>query len=642
MKSVRLIYFALLLIARWCGAADHPPEDTFLILCYHDIPKNVQQDDYGVDRETFVQQIEYLRTHGYNFISLEEVRQAHSAGKPLPPKAVLLTFDDGYRSFHEFVFPLLEMYGYPCVLSIVTDWLNTPPKGITLPLMTWRQLAEVAKSGLVEIASHTDNIHQGIVYNPQGNESWAAVSRKYDPQTKAYETENEYQTRIRADLRKSRLELKRNLGIDVRAIVWPFGEYNQITMEEAKSCGFDSMFVLEDRRASAGDLEMLSRYIVVNNPSIADFIEPLKENREDPWQQRILRANLDMIYDPDPVQQEKNLDRFIERVVRLQVNTVYLQAYCDENGDGNVSSVYFPNRVLPMKADLFNRVVNQLAIREILVYGWMPLLNITLPNEKNNDFLRVRELNRGNNRPTTSWHRHLSPFSTEAVDNLTMLYGDMAAHARIDGVVFHDDGYLNDVEDSDPAAQEEYRAISGDEDIPNERLSGEQEKEWTEVKTRKLIAVTDTLKGAVRRYRPQARFARTLSAPVAPDPASEERLARNYAESLKTYDYTVLMAYPFRKKEVKHQERWLKRLSEITKSFPDGPAKTVIKVQTYDREKKQWIDANTVCRWMRALVSRGVRHIAYYPDNYAEDKPDMRSIRLAVSTEDFPFIRSAK
>jgi len=58
--------------------------DRFLVLCYHDIPKNVNLNDYSVDQASFIDQIEYLSTHGYNFISLNDVIEANRGNRALP------------------------------------------------------------------------------------------------------------------------------------------------------------------------------------------------------------------------------------------------------------------------------------------------------------------------------------------------------------------------------------------------------------------------------------------------------------------------------------------------------------------------------------------------------------------------------
>jgi len=639
MKKILLILLIGLFVVSGRGfAAPEAAKNTFLVLCYHDIPKEVNLDEYGVDQESFIQQIEYLRTHGYHFISLDDVMRAHKGEKTLPEKAVLLTFDDAYLSFYEFVLPMLKLYGYPCILAVETAWIDKPDPEIRVLLMNWKQLKEVARSNLVEIACHAHNLHQGIVYNPQGNTNWAAIARKYNPQTKAYETEDAYRKRIHDDLVFSKNILHDQLGVSARVIVWPYGRYNQICINEAKSLGFEVMFYLEDKLANINDLNAIPRYVFANNPTIVEFIKRLKRNFSEDLMQRVLHADLDLIYDPDPVQQEENLNKFIERVNVMKVNTVYLQAFSDDKGVGNIYSVYFPNRVLPMRADFFSRVVNQLTIRNIQVYAWMPMLSIVLPNTTENDSLRVRELKDNKKFISSFWYARLSPFNEDVRHKLNMLYEDMAINARIDGVIFLDDGYLNDFEDFSPEGVLAYEKISDGKDIPYEKLTKEQRQRWIKEKTEVLIELTEELEKTVRFYRPQALFARTLYAEVILNPKSEEWLAQNFSKSIQSYDYVAIMAYPLMEK-ANNPVKWLRSLVREVKKYPHAIEKTIFKVQTYDWDKKRWINTKTVDKWLRTLVDAGAVHIGYYPDSYIENKPDDRMIRFMMSSEDFPFKR---
>lgn len=177
--------------------------DEFITLCYHDIPKEVKGDAYAVDQKTFVETIEYLLSHDYSFIGMEDILRAKKGEKALPEKAVFLTFDDGYQSFYDFVFPVLKKYEIPCLFAIVTEWLDKKPKKLKYDLISWEELKEVAKHPLVEVASHSHDLHQGVLYNPQGNEAAAATNRKYDVKTKKYETKKQHQARIYEDAKKA-------------------------------------------------------------------------------------------------------------------------------------------------------------------------------------------------------------------------------------------------------------------------------------------------------------------------------------------------------------------------------------------------------------------------------------------------------
>ena len=95
----------------------------------------------------------------------------------------------------------------------------------------------------------------------------------------------------------------------------------------------------------------------------------------------IAHVDLDYLYDADPAQQERNLGHLLDRLQKLGVNTVYLQAFSDPDGNGSADAVYFPCRRLPMRADLFNRVAWQIRTRTQVrrLYAWMPALGWELP-----------------------------------------------------------------------------------------------------------------------------------------------------------------------------------------------------------------------------------------------------------------------
>jgi len=615
------------------------PQGQYLVLCYHDIPKEVNFDKFGVDQETFVQTIEYFRTHGYHFIGVDDLIAARDGIKPLPEKAILLTFDDAYRTYYDFVYPLLTQYQYPSVLGVVSSWIDKRPEYVKNDLMTWEQLSEVSRSPLVEIASHSHDLHQGLVYNPQTNEGAAAANRFYNEETQTYEDEATYRARISSDFQKARSSLEQHLGKKPRIMVWPYGKYNSVSIDEAKKASFEITFVLSDLYATVENLAAVSRFIIYKNPDLLMLLKDLKIKKIEPEQQRIMQVDLDLIYDPDPDQTEKNLGQLLDRVAELKIGTVYLQAFADPKGTGDIESVYFPNRVLPMRADLFNRVAHQLKTRtEVFVYAWMPMLSIVPSDLQEAEALRVKENKDGMIQLSSSWYKRLSPFSPRSWELLSQLYEDLSIHTWLDGLVFQDDGYLNDFEDFHPDALDDYKEITNGEVLSPNFLTDDQKKKWTAVKTQKLIELTDHLKEVIRYHDPECRFARTLYAPVLTEPESEEWFSQNYAASLEAYDYVVIMAYP-KMEEILRSSSWLRRMVEEVKNYPQGIEKTVFKVQTYDWKKHQWIKTKTVNVWLRELVAAGARHLAYYPDDFTIDQPRADEIRLMMSTEDFPYKR---
>lgn len=622
-------------------ASPEKARNDLIVLCYHDIPKEVRDDDFAVDQATFVNTIEYLRMHGFHFVSLDDVIRADRDSQPLPDKPVLLTFDDAYASYYDFVFPVLYEYKIPSVLGVVSGWLDKKPSNVKQKLMTWDQVRDLVQSPLVEIASHSHDLHQGIVYNPQGNEEAAAVARFFDLKTRSYEDEKEYQKRVADDLITSKQEIERQTGKKVRAIVWPYGKYNAITEDIARKAGIEISFSLNDKRTAFRQPGAVERFLVYKNPDLAYLLRFLKIKPDEPDQKRIMQIDLDMIYDNDPEQTEKNLSAVLDRVKDMKVTTVYLQAFADPAGTGNVEEVYFPNNVLPVRMDLFNRVVHQLHSRCLVeVYAWMPMLSIALPDGEKNRALRVRKYKDGKTAVSDEPYQRLSPFSQEVWEKLYKLYSDLARNAGIDGVLFQDDGYLTDKEDFHPDGLARYRKITGDDELKDpEDLTEEEERLWSDLKTDRLIALTEHLKKAVRYYRPEARFARNVYPAVLLEPESETWFAQNYAKTLDSYDYAVLMVYPYLEKVRGNFRPWFKSLVDAVKVHPHGIEKTVFKIQTLDWRRDVWLKPEMLNGWLRELVGGGAHHIGYYPDDFVEDHPRASVIRLMMSMEDHPFKR---
>jgi len=142
----------------------------------------------------------------------------------------------------------------------------------------------------------------------------------------------------------------------------------------------------------------------------------------------------------------------------------------------------------------------------------------------------------------------------------------------------------------------------------------------------------------VRRYRPNVLFARNLYADVLADPASEDWFAQNYERFLQTYDEVVIMAYPQIEK-IRKPSPWLKRLVIRAKEYPTGIEKTVFKVQSYDWQKKAWLNDSVILEELRDILASGGKHIAYYPDDLWIDRPKLGVIKLEMSTNSYPFIK---
>lgn len=97
-------------------------------ICYHGIVSDDSPDDartrIAVSASQFELQLRELRNH-WTPISLERIRQALYENRPLPDRAVHVSFDDGYRNNLTLAAPLLAKYEIPATIFITTDFLDS-------------------------------------------------------------------------------------------------------------------------------------------------------------------------------------------------------------------------------------------------------------------------------------------------------------------------------------------------------------------------------------------------------------------------------------------------------------------------------------------------------------------------------------
>ena len=631
---IALSLLALTVVAPPCLAAEK-----FICIVYHDIPGKATVDDDNV-RGDFVKQLEYLRTHGYHFISIQDLIAASKGQKKLPQKAILLTFDDAYLSFYKFVFPVLKLYHYPAVLSVVTSWVGgkKPSFYHGKEFMTWDQIKEVAASGLVTIASHTNNLHKYVRSNPAGNKEEAPYTFIYNPQTKKYETDGEFRTRLKKDLKKNVEIFEQKLHFRPRVLTWPYGAYNKIGVEEAKKLGFEVLLTLKNGVADVRHLDQVSRYYAYTNLYwVQTFLEDLKKGLKEQTPIRAAQIDLDTIVSPNNYEESnRNLGKLIDRLKILGVNTVFIQGFCDTKGTGNISSLYFSNHTLPVAMDFLSHAVNRIKIQDIKVFVWMPVTSFELPDASLNESLKVKENKNGRIGVTTSWYRRLTPFDARSLEIAKSIFRDLAAHVNLDGILIQDDAYFTDEEDFSPAAVKAFRQHLGTELTPAAVSHEPLKTKWIHLKMETYNRYIGELIKTVKIYRPEAKIARNIYSEVITNPAAKAWFSEDFPSYLKEYDYAVIMAYTAMEKKFswRSQKDYFQKLFDVVKSY-NANNKVIFKLQAYDWAKKTWVKDSALKREMSYLLSIGVKNLAYYPDDVFKNQPNDNYLSEILSGRSF-------
>ena len=104
---------------------------------------------------TFREQMQYLKANGYRVISLRELVEFTRLERQLPQRSVVLTFDDGYKSFRQHAYPVLKELGFPATLFVYTDYV-----GAGRNALSWQDLRELGAEG-VDVQAHSKT-HQDL------------------------------------------------------------------------------------------------------------------------------------------------------------------------------------------------------------------------------------------------------------------------------------------------------------------------------------------------------------------------------------------------------------------------------------------------------------------------------------------------
>lgn len=186
------------------------------ILLYHNFVTTVPDSDpdnfnYINTPSSFEENIKTLLENGYTIISMKDLSDAYNGKINLPNKPIIITFDDGYYSNYEYIYPILKKYNVKASIFIVTDKISQEIDGIKY--LSWDNCLEMQNSNLVEIFSH---------------------SKKHV----FYDKRSPYE--LRDDVKGSYRLIEKHLGKqDLKVFAYPYGAYTNETVITLKHNGID-------------------------------------------------------------------------------------------------------------------------------------------------------------------------------------------------------------------------------------------------------------------------------------------------------------------------------------------------------------------------------------------------------------------
>ena len=230
------------------------------IIMYHSILKDpARSNKYTITPAVLEEDLKYIKSNGYETITISDLTSYVYDDKPLPPKPIILTFDDGHYNNYGYLYPLLEKYDMKAVISIVGSYTDkfseTDEANLNYSYLRWKDINELISSGRVEFQNHTYNLHD----NTHG---------RIGAKKKKGESDDEYKKILEEDINKLQNELKENTGYVPTCFTYPFGGISNSSLDIIKELGFKASLSCEEGinkiTKNPNSLYLLKRY---NRPS---------------------------------------------------------------------------------------------------------------------------------------------------------------------------------------------------------------------------------------------------------------------------------------------------------------------------------------------------------------------------------------
>lgn len=228
---------------------------TVPVLCWHQL-RDWRPSDSSYDRNglicppaNFRAQLDAIQRGGYTTIDPDQYLAHMTSGAPLPPKPILLTFDDASGSQVTNGLPELRrrnMRGTFFIMTVVLDKRNW---------MTRADLRTLDHAGMT-VAAHTYDHHEADKYS---GTDW------------------------QVQLNQPRSELEKIIGKPVRHFAYPYGAWNSGDFPHLRAAGYSTAFQLTEKPMDpAQPLYTLRRTLVVSTwtgPQLLAHLEPSNSER---------------------------------------------------------------------------------------------------------------------------------------------------------------------------------------------------------------------------------------------------------------------------------------------------------------------------------------------------------------------------
>ena len=226
-----------------------------VVYCYHRFVDKVRRPDTEISPADFEAQMKELKDKNIPVIGMQDFLAWKRGEKSIPPKAAIITLDDGWLTQYTAAWPILKKYEYPFTMFIYTEGLRPGGHFAGGGMMTWDQLAEMRDAG-VDIQAHSAT-HQDM-------------RKRRDAIAKKNLNEEEYLQWLTNETAGVKKALQDRLGIRVNAFAVPYGKHDDTVRKAVMDAGYEALFTVYGQPLTFGSQpDQLGRYAIeANKPKV--------------------------------------------------------------------------------------------------------------------------------------------------------------------------------------------------------------------------------------------------------------------------------------------------------------------------------------------------------------------------------------
>ena len=230
VASIIIAIIGLCFALYHCAFAKTEEKISVPIIMYHSILKE-GNGEYSITPEVFESDLKKIQENGYQTIVMEDLIQYVYEDKELPPKPIILTFDDGFYNNKEYAVPLLEKYHMKAVISVIGKYTEaftkTDETNMQYGHLRWKDINQLIQSQTIEFQNHTYHLHK-IQNGRKG------IMKKKE------ESIEQYKQTIGGDLEKLQEDFKENTGYLPNTFTYPYGAVSKESEDVLKELGFQA------------------------------------------------------------------------------------------------------------------------------------------------------------------------------------------------------------------------------------------------------------------------------------------------------------------------------------------------------------------------------------------------------------------